>query len=120
MAGKIAPAGRILVADEDTVYGYGPRPEFLTESIITEYNLYAAYKYGSASAVKEFMKTGEQMFYPGAGDWKEGQSLPEIQLSAVQFKWQVDKPDIFARAMVLADKTLFVAGPPDILDEEDI
>jgi hypothetical protein len=32
----------------------------------------------------------------------------------------VDKPDIFARAMVLADKTLFVAGPPDILDEEDI
>ena len=60
------------------------------------------------------MKTGEQMFYPGAGDWKAGQSLPEIQMSAVQFKWQMDKPDIFARAMVLADKTLFVAGPPDL------
>ena len=41
-------------------------------------------------------------------------------MSAVQFKWQVIKPDIFARAMVLADKTLFVAGPPDILDEENI
>jgi hypothetical protein len=120
MAGKIAPAGRILVADDDTVYGYGPKPEFLTESIITEYNLYAADKNGSASAVKEFMKTGGDMRYPGAGDWKEGQSLPDIQMSAVQFKWQVDKPDIFARAMVLADKTLFVAGPPDILDEEGI
>jgi outer membrane protein assembly factor BamB len=30
----------------------------------------------------------------------------------------VDKPDIFVRAMILADKTLFVAGPPDIIDEE--
>ena len=60
------------------------------------------------------------MRYPGAGNWEEGQSLPEMQMSAVQFKWQVDKPDIFARAMVLADKTLFVAGPPDIVDEEDV
>jgi outer membrane protein assembly factor BamB len=120
MAGKIAPAGRILVADDDNVYGYGQKPEFLTESIITEYSLYAADKKGSSSAVKEFMKTGGDMWYPGAGNWEEGQSLPEIQMSAVQFKWQVDKPDIFARAMVLADKTLFVAGPPDILDEEGI
>ncbi len=120
MAGKLTPAGRILVADDDTVYGYGQKPEFLTESIITEYSLYAADKNTSSSAVKEFMKTGGKMFYPGAGDWKEGQTLPEIQMSAVQFKWQVDKPDIFARAMVLADKTLFVAGPPDILDEEEI
>ena len=120
MAGKLVPAGRILVADEDSVYGYGPKPEFLTESLITEYSLYSADKNGSSSAVKEFMKTGKNMFYPGAGDWKEGQELPEIQMSAVQFKWQVDKPDIFARAMVLADKTLFVAGPPDILDEEEI
>ncbi|MFC1494238.1 PQQ-binding-like beta-propeller repeat protein [Thermodesulfobacteriota bacterium] len=120
MAGKLTPAGRILVADDVTVYGYGPKPEFLTESIITEYSLYAADKNGSSSAVEEFMKTGGNMWYPGAGDWKQGQSLPKIQMSAVQFKWQVDKPDIFARAMVLADKTLFVAGPPDILDEEGI
>jgi hypothetical protein len=60
------------------------------------------------------------MFSPGAGDWKAGQEAPKDQMSAVQYKWQKDKPDIFARAMVLADKTLFVAGPPDILDEEDI
>jgi hypothetical protein len=120
MAGKVAPAGRILVTDDDTVYGYGQKPEFLTESLIAEYSLYAADKKENSSAVDEFMKTGQQMFYPGAGDWKEGQSLPEIQMSAVQFNWQVDKPDIYARAMVLADKTLFVAGPPDIVDEEDI
>ncbi len=120
MAGKLAPAGRIIVADDDKIYGYGQNPEFLTESIITEYSLYAADKVTDSKAVEEFMVKGKTMWYPGAGDWKEGQSLPEIEMSAVQYKWQIDKPDIFARAMVLTDKTLFVAGPPDILDEEDI
>jgi len=33
----------------------------------------------------------------------------------VNHDWTADLP-IFARAMVLADKTLFVAGPPDIID----
>jgi outer membrane protein assembly factor BamB len=120
MAARVTPAGKILVVDDDFVYGYGQKPEFLTESLITEYNLFAADKNGSSSAVKEYMKAGGKMFYPGAGDWKAGQEAPKEQMSAVQCKWQVDKPDIFARAMVLADKTLFVAGPPDILDEEDI
>jgi hypothetical protein len=46
MAGKIAPAGRIIVADDDYVYGYGQKPEFLTESMITEFSLYAADKNG--------------------------------------------------------------------------
>ena len=40
---------RILVVDDDNVYGYGQKPEFLTESIITEYSLYAADKNGSSS-----------------------------------------------------------------------
>ncbi len=32
-------------------------------------------------------------------------------------RWQVDLP-LFARAMVLAGDTLFVAGPPDVVDEK--
>jgi len=35
----------------------------------------------------------------------------------VRHNWTVDLP-LFARAMVLANKTLFVAGPPDLVDEE--
>ncbi|MCD6392423.1 MAG: LamG domain-containing protein, partial [Planctomycetes bacterium] len=34
----------------------------------------------------------------------------------VRYDWTKDLP-IFARAMVLAEKTLFVAGPPDLVDE---
>ncbi|MHC4431193.1 MAG: hypothetical protein ACYTBS_05085 [Planctomycetota bacterium] len=32
----------------------------------------------------------------------------------------IEKPQLIARAMVLADRTLFVAGPPDVVDEEKI
>ena len=28
--------------------------------------------------------------------------------------------EVLTRAMVLADKTLFIAGPPDVLDEEGV
>ena len=35
----------------------------------------------------------------------------------VRHNWTMDLP-LFARAMVLADKTLFIAGPPDLVDED--
>ena len=37
--------------------------------------------------------------------------------SALQHHWTQDLP-LHVRAMVLADKTLFIAGPPDLVDEE--
>ena len=57
-------------------------------------------------------------FFQTTGDWKLRQGLPKQDQTAVNFKWLVDKPDIQVRAMVLADRTLFIAGPPDIVDEE--
>ncbi|MBC8871015.1 MAG: PQQ-binding-like beta-propeller repeat protein [Planctomycetes bacterium] len=38
----------------------------------------------------------------------------------VQYHWSVENPPVVARAMVLADKTLFVAGPPDLVDEDEV
>lgn len=57
--------------------------------------------------------------FMATGDWKLRQGIPKADQSALRFKWQMDKPEIQARAIVLADKTLFVAGPPDIVDEEE-
>ncbi len=37
----------------------------------------------------------------------------------VKHYWDTDLP-LLARAMVLADRTVFVAGPPDLIDEEEI
>lgn len=38
--------------------------------------------------------------------------------SFVRHRWNSDVP-LYVNAMVLADKTLFIAGPPDVLDEEE-
>ena len=53
-------------------------------------------------------------------NWKNRAERPESQLSAVRRKWMIEKPPLAVRAMVLADRTLFVAGPPDVVDEENI
>jgi hypothetical protein len=47
-----------------------------------------------------------------------GKAGPSLDFT-VKHLWTKDIP-VFARAMVLANKTLFVAGPPDVIDEEQV
>jgi outer membrane protein assembly factor BamB len=96
-AAKYTPAGQILVHNEETVYGYGRKPEYLKWTTPMEFQLFAAQK--EAEVVKK----------PGP----QGKPAP----SHPEFLWTQDVP-ILARAMVLAGRTLLVAGPPDLIDEE--
>ena len=123
--GKLTPSGRLIAVDKDTVYGFERKPEFLSESIVLEFQLYAAEKTGDPKSVAEITKPPKQplnAFDKGlfnyAGDWKLRQGLPKSEQTAVQFKWQVGNPPLQVRAMVLADRTLFISGPPDVVDEE--
>ena len=52
-----------------------------------------------------------------SSDWKLRQQFPRESLSATAFKWTDDQPSVQVRALVLAGKTLFAAGPPDVIDE---
>lgn len=148
--GRLTPSGRMLAVDDMNVYGYARKPEFLSESIVLEYQLYAAAKSSRpediervnqplfpapkakpkvAPKAKPSAKTAPKpkaggMFqmprsFIATGDWKLRQGIPKADQSALDFKWQVDKPEIQVRAMVVADKTLFIAGPPDVVDEEE-
>ncbi len=38
---------------------------------------------------------------------------------SIEYHWTKDSVPILVQAMVLADKTLFIAGPPDVVDEEE-
>ena len=49
---------------------------------------------------------------------KKGNSNSATWNSLVDPKWTQDVP-IYVRAMVLAGSNLFIAGPPDIIDEEE-
>jgi len=121
--GRYAPSGRILVFDDAMVFGYGRKPEYYTNTSVLGYELFAAQKQPSNEAIRR-LRAGEQKINAqsarknaDSSDWKLRQMFPRSSLSATQFQWIDDQPSLQVRAMVLAGATLFVAGPPDVLDE---
>jgi len=123
-AGRFVPSGRILVCDESSVYGYGRKPEYLSQSSVLEYQLYAADKQITDASIRRVVAAAKRMNAKSekknasAADWKHRKTFPVEDRSAVSFKWSRGDPPFQVRAMVLADKTLFMAGPPDVVDEE--
>ncbi|MCU0914213.1 MAG: PQQ-binding-like beta-propeller repeat protein [Planctomycetes bacterium] len=114
--GRLVPTGRILVFDDDRVYGYARDPEYLCNASVLEYRLFAAGKKTAPERVKD-VKEARQ----GVVDWHaRATELSRAQQSAVDPQWLSEHPPLLARAMVLADRTLFVAGPPDMVDERQV
>ena len=97
-AGKATPSGRILVFDESKIYGFGRKPKYYRWTTPIEHHLFAADKTPPPASQSPDER-------PGEGDY------------LVDLHWTNDLP-LLARAMVLADGTLFVAGPPDLVDED--
>ena len=125
-AGRFAPSGRILVFNDDTVYGYGRKPELYVWSSVLEYRLFAVERQGSAAAIQRVREATAKMEGPKAHgheitfDRRLLRGYPVPDISAYQYRWSHNEPGVVARAMVLAGETLFVAGPADVLDEEAI
>jgi len=123
-AGRYVPSGRILAVDDSRVYGYGRKPEYLCQSSVLEYQLFGTEKeiddeaIGRVVAATKRMNAKSDKRNASACDWKLRKSFPLADRSATRFAWSHDQPTLVARAMVLADGTLFVAGPPDVADEE--
>jgi len=113
--GRLVPAGRILVFDDESVYGYARDPEYLCNSSVLEYRLFASGKQVVPQRVKQLKNAKQDVV-----NWyARATELSEAQLSAVDYKWIREHPPLLARAMVLAGRTLFVAGPPDVVDEKE-
>jgi len=101
LAGKVAPAGRILVFDDSRVYGFGRKPRFYRWTVPIEHHLFAAGK-SNKTDVPDNKNVSKRK-----------------QKFMVRHHWTKNLP-LFARAMVLADGTLFIAGPPDLIDEPQV
>jgi outer membrane protein assembly factor BamB len=117
VAARLVPAGRILTFDDKCVYGYGRDPQYLCNSSVLEYRLFAADKKFDperAAHVKNVKIPQDTV------NWKNRIKRPKTDLCAVHHIWMSEKPKVIAKAMVLADQTLFVAGPPDVVDEQKI
>jgi hypothetical protein len=115
----------LLVFDGTNVYGFGRKPEFMCQSSVLEYHLFAASVEINNEAIAGLSEAERRMNatseYRGghAADWKLRKGFPLEDRTAVNFEWLIDDPALHVHAMVLAGETLFLAGPPDVLDEED-
>lgn len=108
--GRFAPSARIMVLDDTKVYGFGRKPLYYRWRTPLEYHLFAT------SRDPKIVRTPDGLPIKG----KKAQKQPSRQqmVQHPQYQWTRTVP-LLARAMVLAGGTLFIAGPPDVLDEEE-
>ena len=102
-SGEHRPAGRLMVMDREKIYGFGRLNQYdYFGSHVglgkMQYLLYAAKRSDFATAASKANRK--------PSEWKA--KKPDIPTL-----WK-GKIDLLARGMVLCDKVLFVAGPPDL------
>jgi hypothetical protein len=130
----------MLVFDDSRAYGYGRKPDYFRWVTPMEYRLFAAEldnkivdrdgremdrgtqpaRGGGGRFGGRFGGAAGGFRRPGAGGGFRGGPLGFTALPNAQFacQWTEDLP-LHAGAMVLAGKTLFIAGPADLVNEED-
>ncbi len=122
-AGRLVPSGRLLCVDEKAVYGFGRKPEYMVNSSVLEHQLFAADKAVTQTNINAIAKAEKAMNKrsnqknASSSDWRLRSFFPIEDLSAARFQWRLDQPTLVTRAMCVAGDTLFVAGPPDLVDE---
>ena len=106
--GNIVPSGRILSYNETSVFGYGrdqyPKGNTGQWRGGEKYQLFA---FDRAPGRKD---KGTRQADKQAAKNKQRTST----LSTLEYRWTEQVP-LFVTAMVVADKTMFIAGPPDII-----
>ena len=109
-AGKVMPAGHLLVFDDANVYGYGRQQEYYKWTTPVRYQLFAMGKTPKVlkpPAAKALTKVKAQQ--------RARRQLPRVQL---EYRWTAEVP-LQVRAIALAGETLLIAGPPVLVDEEE-
>jgi hypothetical protein len=117
---SFSPSGKVLVFNDTTVYGYRRKSQYFRWTTPLERHLFASSKEPEILGL-----TPPEPKKPAA---KKAAAEPKRKVSKllllsretrnakIACHWTQDLP-LEIRAMVLAAGTLFVAGPPDVLDE---
>jgi outer membrane protein assembly factor BamB len=109
-AGRVIPAGRPLVFDDERVYGYGRLWKYYRWTTPLEFHLFAAKKQ------PEIVNAGSER----KAIRKGGKRVGSRKRSITRFipDWS-DDISVQVNSMVLTDNALFAAGPPDVVNEEE-
>ncbi|MEJ2703461.1 MAG: PQQ-binding-like beta-propeller repeat protein [Sedimentisphaerales bacterium] len=125
---KRVPCGRIVCIDDKNAYSYGRDPGLMCTTSISEYWLFSAGKKPRRKVgIPRLEGTWIKGKYPtdnplasNTVDWKQLDRQPMQKLTALDYNWIHKKPQVMAKAMVLADDRLFIAGPRDVADERKL
>jgi outer membrane protein assembly factor BamB len=104
-AGKSFPSGRMIVHDDDNVYVFGRRPSYFRWITEMDYRLFCSSRKPPKKA---------QPARSGAKTKKRRGPASSINLA-----WSHEIP-MLVRAMGKAGDNLFIAGPPNLVDEAEI
>ncbi len=118
-AGRYAPAGRMLVFDGDRVYGFGREPGLFVWSHVLENHLFCSAKQADADAIASVKQWSNKVGRDAVFNRRFTRQTPVSQRLAPNLHWSVSHPPLHVRAMALAGETLLVAGPPDVLSEDE-
>jgi len=112
IAGKYAPAGKIMSVGDNTVYVFGRQPQYYRWTRPLEYRLFAADKLWKMPTTKPAQKLESR------ANRNNGNNQGPFPIdNAANYRWSEQVP-ILVRAMALTRQRLFIAGPKDVLREE--
>ncbi|MHC4116602.1 MAG: outer membrane protein assembly factor BamB family protein [Planctomycetota bacterium] len=133
---KRVPCGRVMCIDEENAYSYGRDLELLCNTSVSEYRLFSAGKIPTRKVGIPRLEGGKKLGggnewpkvkYPidkplasNSVNWHQLAKQPKDKLSALDYNWIHEEPDVMAKAMVLANDKLFIAGPRDVADEKEL
>ncbi len=100
-SGRETPAGRLLVVNDSSIYGYGYALDSYRGATGREYRLFAIDRAPLAPQPPRNYDRAKRSFV-GKGN----------RTSSIGFKWS-RKARVISRAMLLAGDRLFMAGPPE-------
>ncbi len=126
---KRVPYGRIMCLDEENAYSYARDPELLCNTSVSEYRFFCADKEpackvgipkleGSRWPKGKYSTKKKDQLAAHTVNWQELSKQPMNKLTALDYNWIEEEPEIMAKAMVLANDLLFVAGPRDVAEEK--
>ncbi|MEE8429591.1 MAG: PQQ-binding-like beta-propeller repeat protein [Gammaproteobacteria bacterium] len=109
----------MLAFDDDRVYGFGREPGLFVWSHVLENHLFSSARQADAETIERVKQWSQKSGRDAVFNRQFTRQASVEKRLAPKLHWSVSHPPLHARAMVLTGETLFVAGPPDVLDEDE-
>ena len=123
-AGSQAPAGRLLVLDDKSIYGFG-RDQYIHHGAHVGIDGATVFHFKPQqdaqrrfTAYRAFATDRPPSRDPQPANAAARRKRAAASRQAKEYRW-TGQPPVLARAMVLAGSNLFLGGPPDVFLSED-